>query len=188
VKMMRKRCLRRSTTSPAWLWRLAVSVSGRAMRPGCRAGWAGFHGSAGRRDGCGWSAGREGVQATDRDGHATSQGQRAARRSRRWPPRTSRPAAAKIRSRMRVGSERRAGRRRRASGSRRAVRKLFIGSLPAVLAATASPSSRRHGKRGTRVMTQRHRRSSDVGSPVSRDFPEVRSRAGAIRLALVNVA
>jgi hypothetical protein len=49
------------------------SASDRALLPGCRAGWAGFHGPwwflLPGRSGCsGWSAGREGLQAGDRGG------------------------------------------------------------------------------------------------------------------------
>ena len=90
-------------------------MPGRAWLPGCRAGGRGSTGPggfsflvagmipAGQPDGRAWSRLIAAVISR-------VQGQRSASRSRRRrPPRTSRPATAKIRSRSRLGSQRRAG-------------------------------------------------------------------------------
>ena len=54
-------------------------MPGRGWLPGCRAGWAGFHGPWGCSflvvvAGSGWSAGREGLQAGDRGGDLAGPG------------------------------------------------------------------------------------------------------------------
>ena len=97
-----------------WLRRDFASWS--AWWPGCRAGWAGFHGPV---EFLSWSVGRFGAgqggagRACRRvigGGDLVAQGHRAARRRRSLrPPRTRRPATEKRRSRRRLGSQRRAG-------------------------------------------------------------------------------